>query len=72
MIIILILLKNKIYFQQIKKSIPLHTKKLTGINEIDIHKKGKNLTYNLSLLKFLGIAFFANGTDENIINKILN
>lgn len=63
--------KNKIYFQQIKKLIPSHTKKLTGINEVEIYKKGKNLTYNLSLLRkiFRDCVIFANGTDEKIINR---
>ena len=49
----------------------MHTKKLTRINEVEVFKKGKNLSYNLTLLRktFRDCIIFANGTDEKIINK---
>ena len=63
--------KKKIFFRQINKQVPIHTKKLIGINEVEIFKKGKNLIYNLALLKkaFKDCVLFANGNDEEIINK---
>lgn len=68
-----ILEKGKIFLNG-NREIPVHTKKLTKISEVQVQKNGKNKIFLEFMLRklFKNSSLFANGNDEEILNINLN